>query len=240
MGRLASFIFLFILIECVSVFLYANKEDIEVVSTDSEKINLLDVVDLKEGWKLLKESEGIRIYSRGVKGFALDEFLAVAIIDSPPEVICDVLLDVPSQPQWMAYCKKSRIVQHKSEFDFIFHHVIDFPWPLSDRDVLVTSISEMDFKKGIFLAKFRSFNKPIIPKLDGVIRLTKMMGKWDFKRTKSNRTLFIYNSSADPGGYIPSFLTNWFSKDIPFLTIKGMRKMVKKAKYIESAKKRNY
>jgi hypothetical protein len=45
----------------------------------------------------------------------------------------------------------------------------------------------------------------------------------------------IYTVKADPAGYIPAFISNVMQKDQPFLTLKGLREMVKKDEYYRKA-----
>jgi hypothetical protein len=45
----------------------------------------------------------------------------------------------------------------------------------------------------------------------------------------------VYIAKADPAGYIPAFVSNILQKDQPFLTLKGLRGMVKKDEYYERA-----
>ncbi|HPA73593.1 MAG TPA: START domain-containing protein, partial [Spirochaetota bacterium] len=92
-------------------------------------------------WKLMRNENGIRAYARSIPGSKLLELKAITIIDAKMEVIGEVLRDVPSNPEWMADCSDARIVHLISPKEMIVHTTLDFPAPVSDRDLVVRSFT---------------------------------------------------------------------------------------------------
>ena len=187
-------------------------------------------------WKLVKEKDGIKIYNRPVEGFPVDEFKGIAVIDAPMEVIIEVLHDVPAGTEWMKDCKEARIIKEIDDLvKYLYVHQ-DAPWPVSDRDAVVKSEGKLSFKKGIAKFDAKGVKEPMVPIKKKCVRMTVLDGGWTLKRIAPDKTEAIYQVRADPAGSIPKFLVNFFSKDIPYHTIMGMRKMVKKEKYIKLSK----
>ena len=61
-----------------------------------------------EGWKKREEQNGVIGYERKVEGSKYLQTKAETTIDAPMEVLLEVLMDIPSFPQWMHKCAKSR------------------------------------------------------------------------------------------------------------------------------------
>ena len=57
------------------------------------------------GWELAKQGEGIEVYTRPVEGMDAKEFLGVADVDAPVDVVLEVFRDVPSFPGWYGFCR---------------------------------------------------------------------------------------------------------------------------------------
>jgi len=190
-----------------------------------------------EGWELAKDSEGIKVYTRDVEGGSFEEYRAVTIINAPMEVIGEVLKDVPAEPEWMYRCEQARFVKKFDDSNFIFYNIWDFPFPADTRDAVLEARTVLDYKNGKCISKFWSVEDPSMPINKKYVRMT-IKGKWDFKRISPEMTLFIYENNINPGGTLPAFIVNIFGLRIPFDTVKGMREMVKKEKYIKAAKEK--
>jgi len=54
------------------------------------------------GWKLVKERDAVKVYTRDVPGSAIDEFKGVGIVDARLEVLAAILRDVKAAEDWMA------------------------------------------------------------------------------------------------------------------------------------------
>ncbi|HPC47157.1 MAG TPA: hypothetical protein PLW83_03865, partial [Deltaproteobacteria bacterium] len=65
--------------------------------------------------------------------------------------------------------------------------------------------------------------------------MTDMNGSCILTRVDEETTSVVYTVKADPAGYIPSFISNMIQKEQPYLTLKGLREMVKKEKYRQKA-----
>ena len=63
--------------------------------------SLLPLLSYAKGeWDLVKDSKRIKVYNRDVKRAKFKEFKAATIINQPPEVVLEVMLDVPIQREW--------------------------------------------------------------------------------------------------------------------------------------------
>lgn len=198
---------------------------------------LLAGIDLSAAgkWKLEKNSDGIKSYSRSVPGTDILEIKAITVIDARMEVVGEVLRDVSAMPRWMADCSEARIVKMFNRNDMIVHIVLDFPMPVNDRDLVVRSSSIYDLKHARGIVNLRAAEHPDAPLKKGRVRMSTFSGTYQLEYLSRNKTGVIYSYRADPGGNIPPFVVNMFSKKSLYKTLMGLKRMVRVKKYTERA-----
>jgi len=189
----------------------------------------------QEQWTLKKDAEGIKVYTRPVAGSAANEFRGVADIDAPIEVIVEVFKDIPSYPQWHGFCKEIRLLKQDSENHRVIYFVLETPGPVKDRDMVVDAYDTFDRQEGKATIALNAVKDENVPRKAKYVRMTDVGGGMSMTRIDRNRTHVIYTVKADPAGYIPAFVSNVIQKDQPFLTLKGLREMVKKDGYYQNA-----
>jgi hypothetical protein len=65
--------------------------------------------------------------------------------------------------------------------------------------------------------------------------MTEYRGKWEFHLIDSHKTKVIYTVFTDPGGYSPGFIVNSIIRKVSFLSLSGLKSIVKEKKYAEAA-----
>ncbi|NND66845.1 MAG: hypothetical protein HKN19_04580 [Halioglobus sp.] len=95
-------------------------------------------------WSLEKDKKGIQLYTRPVAGSPFEEVKATTVINAPIEKLIRVFGDGATCAQWRGNCKSSRILRQPDENERYIHMVLDLPWPLSDRDMVLRSLSSVD------------------------------------------------------------------------------------------------
>ena len=199
------------------------------------------VVALSESeWTPVLQRDDIEVFTRAVSGSDLDEFLGTMIIDSPVNVIEAVIDDVPAAPQWMADCREARTIRRIDENSSVVLNVTKTPWPVWDRETLVLSTKRRDVKMGTVMFRFHSIHDPTVPVGKKNVRIPAVDGQWILSPLDKKRTKVTYTVKSNPGGSIPKFIAAQRSKDIPYKTLLGLKKMVKKEKYYRgTAKQQN-
>ena len=182
------------------------------------------IVPVEQGnWKLKRDRKGIKVYTRSVKGFDLDEFKGKTVINVPVKTLVRTLKDVQSMPMWIPDCKVARLL--KTENNNQYHYIESVaPFPLSNRD-MVLHFQYNKYKDGI---KVAVVGKPKhLPVKDGLVRIPYIKGYWLFTPLSENKTAVMYQVHVDPGGSIPAWLANTASVDTPFDTLKNLRDYLK-------------
>jgi hypothetical protein len=83
----------------------------------------------------------------------------------------------------------------------VLHVVMDYPFPLSDRDYVArfTRRAESD---GTVVYAWTPIEHAAAPPLEGVVRLTWLDGEWRFA-AEGSHTRLTYVWESDPGGNLP-------------------------------------
>jgi hypothetical protein len=187
----------------------------------------------EEPWKLAKEAEGIKVFTRPVPGSAANEFKGIAEIDAPIEVIMEVFKDIPSFTQWYGFCKEIKLLKHDSENHRVMYFVLKTMGPVKDRDIVMEAVDNLDKQAGKSTIVIHALKEELVPIQDKYVRMTDLSAAYSMNRIDQDRTYVVYLVKADPAGYIPAFISNILQKDQPFLTLKGLREMVKKDVYYQ-------
>ncbi|TAL38859.1 MAG: hypothetical protein EPN93_03775 [Spirochaetes bacterium] len=187
-------------------------------------------------WKTVINEEGITVETRSVAGSDIDEFRATAVIEKPIEVVGELLADVPNQINWIKDCVEVKIVSQENEQNLVQYYVIKTPWPLNYRDVIFITKTKVDWQAGYVDVTSIATAEPLVPVRDGCLRITNSEQHWIFQRIAPDRTMVVFTNTTNPGGAIPAFVANAFSKDMPFHTLRNMRAAAENPVFYERAK----
>jgi len=154
---------------------------------------------------------------------------------TPLEVILEVFKDIPSFPQWYGFCKEIRLLKQEGEDRRIIYFVLETTGPVKDRDMVIDARDTKDLQAGRALISMSAFKEDYVPRVGKYVRMTEMTGSAALVRVDADTTNVVYTVKADPAGYIPSFISNMLQKEQPYLTLKGLREMVKRDVYWERA-----
>ena len=197
---------------------------------------LFSVAGAEEGqWELIKSNDGIDTYRMTHAGTEVCTFKAVGFVDAKIEVLGEVLRDIPDYPEWMPKMKKSTILKKIDRNTYVFHGVMKTPMPYQDRDFVIENQTKYNFNNGSAICTFRLAKNFDFPEQNCCLRLTELEGEYYFEYFGRDKTRVTYQYRSNPGGNIPVSIANEVEiKHYPAMTITGLRKMVKKKKYIEA------
>jgi hypothetical protein len=184
-----------------------------------------------DGWKLVINKNGISVFTRPAQDSKVDEFKAITTIKSELEVLGEVMKDIPAQPQWIADCSHARVVKRIDNSTLLIYSVYKTPWPVTDRDTVIKTVTRMDPKKRWFTIHMESASSHPVPVKSNRVRIRKLKGRWTFRKSGNGSVIVTYNLSVDPGGSLPLWLANRTSRKSPYTTLANLRKMVTLSKY---------
>jgi hypothetical protein len=125
---------------------------------------------------------------------------------------------------------ESRLLKRVSSTEMYYYSRIDFPWPLSDRDIIMHSKMVQDpvTKKVVST----SVAMPdYIPTVKDVVRIRTANTVWTVFPGVGGWLYSEYYIYSDPGGSLPAWLINMAIDVGPRETVKNIRNILRDPKY---------
>lgn len=186
-------------------------------------------------WNEYKRENGLVGYERNVFNSKYIESRAEVVIESPVEVIYQVLKDVDSYPKWMHECKQATLLNEQGS-SMVLYLAQGAPFNSRDRDVVLEATTKENLSNREYTIKFQkvasnSLHHPLDIKRDNRLWMNKFRGSWNLRMVDRDNTKVTFTLFSDPGGFAPGFITNSVTRKASFLSLKGMIAMVREDKY---------
>ena len=182
--------------------------------------------------KLSLNRNNIKVWTYQTENNPIIQYRAETTFDVPLERAVAVVLDVERTPQWVPYVGKAQMLSRDDKKgEFTLYMVLDFPFPLKDRDVVIKGKMSKDADGSISIKNNAIQNS--YPEQPDVVRLTKYTGDWTFQRLGNNKVKVITNGYADPAGSIPLSCVNMFVQQQPYQMLMKMKKEVNNPLYTQ-------
>jgi hypothetical protein len=184
-----------------------------------------------DDWKLIKQTNGVAIYSRPHPGSRLKEFKAIGEIDAPSQVVHKVIDDVEDYPNFMPYTAEARVIERK--YNSILTYQRLSPKIVSDRDYTLR-IQQKSWRaeNGLaYLSEWKPANESGPAEKPGVFRVKLVNGSWLLEPIGTNKTRTTYSVFTDSGIAAPPFLANTVSETGISKLFAAVRKQAKDPKY---------
>jgi len=188
-------------------------------------------------WKLHKNSDGIKSYTRAIQGSSFYECKGVAVMNAKIELLAEIIRDIDNYPRWFANCKEVKILKKFSPDNMFIYFVYDTPWPVQDRDLVVKTRAERDWKNGfanIFVEPNTTYKYPIS---DDYVRISELGIIFKLVYLSREETEITMIFKVDPAGDVPASLANLVTKNHPYKTLSGMKKVLNDPHYVNLGKK---
>ena len=189
-----------------------------------------------DGWQRVMDKNGIKSYSRQYQGTGIFEFKAVTVVDAPIYVVSELVRDVETYTDWMPYCSHGSSMDVVSRDDKKVRIILDLPWPLSDREIIIHATVAYDMDSG--RAFFQLQNVDQWPKTDAsLIRVPMFSGHYTFEFITPKRTGVIYQYNVDLAGRLPETLSKMIANRFLFDKLNNMKTKAVMEKYIALGEK---
>lgn len=180
-----------------------------------------------QSWNLVKEQDGIKIYTRQEAGKALKAYKGTATIQAPAEKILAMLEDVNHTEWWDESITRFNVLTYEKNKRAQYYLVYDSPWPVSDRDLCVEATVKIDRKKGVY--SVTAVPLPgAIPEKEDHVRIRDYRQTWTVTSVSENSANVVIEGYADPVGNIPAWLSNLLIVQTPVHAILGVKKGLEK------------
>lgn len=186
-------------------------------------------------WRLERDAEGIRIYTRAVPGWSIREIRGLVRIPARLASVVAVIDDVPASPQLNPLVAQASIHQRASAAHYHVYSTVEMPWPLADRDVL--SEREIRQDAGTLVVTIRERAQPgLLPPREGFVRIVQSHQQWTLTPLDGGAVQAEMRLLSDPAGPIPAALVNALSVSTPFDTLARLREMAQRPPYRDAVR----
>lgn len=184
-----------------------------------------------DGWKLEKEADGIRIESRAVPGWSINEMRGTARIQAPLSAVVAVLEDSNAASKLNELVAENRIVKRDSPTSYRTYAALKMPWPVTNRDIYNQRDIRVDAATKTVVIEDKAVNEGEPRK--GYVRIVKSTQRWTLKPTADGQTDAELRLLSDPDG-IPASIINSMAVSTPYKTIVKVRELSQQAPYAQA------
>ena len=179
-------------------------------------------------WEEVSNQNHIRIFTRHIPDSALIAVRGVSQLEAEVTKIGHIILDVTRYKEWVPQLKHARIIEQKLVTEWLGYLLIELPWPVTDRDVLLRfRMYTNDNNSGITF-RVHSVELPSLPEHPGVVRAEIPFAEILLTGDEEGLTVLDANMQLDLKGFIPHFVSQYVIKKLPIKLIKGLRKQARK------------
>ncbi|HNW70024.1 MAG TPA: START domain-containing protein [Bacteroidales bacterium] len=183
-----------------------------------------------QDWKLKKDSDGIKVYTRDVKGSSIQEFRGEVVAKSNLSTILYVIDNIADYPKWMYKCSYAERLKKINEASGYAYSVLDQSWPVTDRDACTFYYVTQDSNSLVVTINIKGVCNYIPEKPDRV-RMPSIKGSWQLIPVSKGVTKIVYQIHSEAGGEVPAALVNMFVTNTPYYNLLNLKKIVESPLY---------
>ena len=172
--------------------------------------------------KLSIDKNNIKVWTYQDQQNPVFLYKAETTYHAPIENAVSLILDIEHAVQWVPYMGSIKVLSRDDKKgDFTLYMVLDFPFPLKDRDLIVQGkmIKEANGQITIKNKAIQS-TYPLNP---DYVRLTDYQGDWTFQKLANNQVKVSTYGYANPEGSIPLTFVNMFVQQQPYQMLQKMK-----------------
>lgn len=155
-------------------------------------------------------------------------YRAETVYDTSIEKAVSLVLDVENAVKWVPYMGSVKVLSRDDKKgEFLLYMVLDFPFPLKDRDLVVQGKIQKN-AQGIISIKNKAIDKGYA-KNPNYVRLNDYQGDWTFQKLANNKVKVSTYGYANPEGSIPLKFVNLFVEQQPYQMLQKMKRELGKS-----------
>jgi hypothetical protein len=156
-------------------------------------------------------------------------YKAETTLNVPIEEAVALILDVDHAVEWVPFLSQMKVLsKDDKKGEFQLYMVLDFPFPLKDRDLVVQGKMSKD-AQGIISIQNKAIKKGYLLNKN-YVRLNQYEGDWSFQKLGPQKVKVSTYGYANPEGSIPLSVVNMFVQQQPYQMLQKMKVELEKAK----------
>lgn len=182
-----------------------------------------------QAWKLKSQKGNIKIYTRTTPKSSIKEVRITTQIQGDLDDLLTLLDDVASFKTWLYRCTKSDLLKTVTKGEYYYYNLTDFPFPFSDRDVVIHSKTWKLPGSNIVKTQSEAYTKnDLFDVQSGIVRIKILEFTWTFTPLDNGMIDIDYEIFSEPGGALPSWVVNMAISKGPMETMVRLKKEMKR------------
>jgi ribosome-associated toxin RatA of RatAB toxin-antitoxin module len=177
-----------------------------------------------QSWDLVKEQDGIKVYTRCEAGKTLKSYKGATVIKAPAEKVFSLIEDIRHTEWWGPGFSQIKVLSYEKNKRAQCYLVYDSPWPVSKRDLFVDVTVNIDPARSIYTVRSVPFTSAV-PQPRDMVRIRNYSQTWTISPAGVNQANVVLEGYVDPAGNIPVLISNVLATQAPLNTILGIRKL---------------
>jgi hypothetical protein len=188
----------------------------------------LNSLQAQNNCKLKKDQDSIKVYTCHTDTSRFKSIIAELTVKTTLDELQRFIVDIPNYTQWQYNTVEANVIRKISESELIYRTVIEAPWPVVNRDMVV-HIQTKYTSNNEFIITTESENG-IMPEKKEFVRVPSSHAKWIVMIKNKNQLQIKYTMQIDPGGAVPAWLVNWVCAEAPYQSFKKLKGLLEKKK----------
>lgn len=188
-----------------------------------EKANTVSGDDLSS-WRLVKDVNGIRIYTKKTES-GYKEVNATITVSASPIDLLTLLDNIAIADQWIDNCQKVQLIDSPSANERVVHSFFYAPWPVKNRDMVTHSKTVFE-ESGVVKIIVSDYSARYPAADDDYVRMENVRGVWTMQPIDDEKMQVSYSGYGEPAGGLPIWLANSLVKSSTYNTFEKMRKLL--------------
>ncbi|GAA4405150.1 hypothetical protein GCM10023187_23280 [Nibrella viscosa] len=185
---------------------------------------------LAEGWKLEKDKNGIKVYSRLQEGDQPKEIRVVCNVPGTIPQLVAYLFDVDNYEKVVYRTKSARMVRRVRDNEFIYYTEIESPWPVSNRDLVARMTFQQNPATKVLRVEARQV-PGLVPPKPNVVRIPYWHAVWTVRPLNDKQLHIDYTFKAELGGEIPAGVIDLIAKTGPYQSFLSLNETLRLPRY---------
>lgn len=180
----------------------------------------------QERCSLRKDQDSVKVYTCDVDNLKFKSIKATFSVNTTLSTLTAFVLDIDRYPDWQYNTTHPRVISRLTAKRFIYYTVVEAPWPVSDRDMVVDlSVSQDPQTKTITIVT--NGVPDHIPLENGIVRVPMSAAKWTITRVSPTKVNVEYTIKIDPGGSVPAWMVNMVCAEAPHVSFRNLREKIR-------------
>jgi len=183
---------------------------------------------LEKNWDFRVEHKGVRIYSSRVNGSDIHSFKGETELPVSFKRLISLFHDMASYSRWVHKLAEMEVLE-KNGIDYVVRQVINTPWPLLKREMIMrTGLASAGDNS---IAVTMTGEPDYLPVNSNYYRVRHASGLWVFTPNGHGKVYLTFVMHVDPGSDVPAAVGNAGMFDVPFYSLNNLRALAMDSSY---------